>query len=246
MATKTSKYGLIKIDMTDPAYIVASNPNFDTIDAALAAYGICVTNAATAAKTVTITDYKLVPGSRVAIKMTGGNTAASPTLNINNTGAKPIYLNGAAPATTWIRSGMVLELVYNGSQYEIVNGVGIATSTNLGSVKSGNDIAVGSDGTMTLQAPYKYIYYQALTDIGPFTESTNMLDIFNAMATPSRLACNISNGNTSVYPASSGTLAINKTSSDTGDAMFMDTYGRVSTAVFTPNSGGGYLANGII
>lgn len=88
-----------------------------------------------------------------------------------------------------------------------------------------------------LDAP---VVYQALTDIASnITESTSMLDIFNAMATPSRLACNITNGSTSVYPASAGTLAINKTGSDTGSAMFMDAYGRVSTATFTPNSGGG-------
>lgn len=86
-----------------------------------------------------------------------------------------------------------------------------------------------------LDAP---VVYQVLTDIASnITESTSLLDIFNAMATPSRLACNISNGSTSVYPASSGTLTINKTGNDTGNAMFMDIYGRVSTAVFTPGGG---------
>lgn len=90
------------------------------------------------------------------------------------------------------------------------------------------------------------VVYHTLTAIASnLTESTSLVDIFNAMATPSRLVCNISNG--TVYPASSGTLAINKTSANTGTAMFIDYAGKISTGVFTENStGGGYLVNGTI
>lgn len=54
----------------------------------------CSTAAATAAKTVTIDGFRLLSGAQVRVKFTNANTASSPTLNVSNTGAKPIYYNG--------------------------------------------------------------------------------------------------------------------------------------------------------
>ena len=62
------------------------------------AYGTCSTAAATAAKVVTIDgnpNWELKTGSIITVKFTNTNTAASPTLNVNNTGAKPIYYDNA-------------------------------------------------------------------------------------------------------------------------------------------------------
>ena len=63
-------------------------------------YGVCSTAAATAAKTVTVDNFSLETGATVIIKFTNANTAASPTLNVNNTGAKPIYRYGTTAAST--------------------------------------------------------------------------------------------------------------------------------------------------
>lgn len=54
----------------------------------------CSTAAATAAKTVTIDGFRLLSGAQVRVKFTNANTASSPTLNVNSTGAKSIYYNG--------------------------------------------------------------------------------------------------------------------------------------------------------
>ena len=51
-------------------------------------YGTCSTAAATAAKVVQCDGFKLVTGARIAVKFSHSNTAASPTLNVNGTGAK--------------------------------------------------------------------------------------------------------------------------------------------------------------
>lgn len=53
-------------------------------------YVTCGTAAATAAKTVTMSGFKLETGSWIAIKFTVTNTAAvaNLTLNVNSTGAK--------------------------------------------------------------------------------------------------------------------------------------------------------------
>ena len=59
--------------------------------------------------------------------------------------------------------------------------------------------------------------YKSLSELSA-TASTDLLTIFAAMATPSRLVCDIANGGTTVYPAASGTLCINKTGADTGTA----------------------------
>ena len=51
-------------------------------------YGTCSTAAGTAAKTVACTGFALVTGAEITVKFTVTNTAANPTLNVNNTGAK--------------------------------------------------------------------------------------------------------------------------------------------------------------
>lgn len=85
---------------------------------------------------------------------------------------------------------------------------------------------------------FKIRSYKSLSELSA-TASTDLLTIFAAMATPSRLVCDIANGSTAVYPAASGTLCINKTGADTGTASFIYEDGRVATATFTANSSGG-------
>jgi hypothetical protein len=58
---------------------------------------VCDTAAATVAKVVTELGYTLTPGDLISIKFTLGNTASSPTLNINGTGVKAIRIGGGAP-----------------------------------------------------------------------------------------------------------------------------------------------------
>lgn len=57
--------------------------------------GVVRSSAATLAKTANFTNFALKDNSWVQINMAYGNSAAKAiTLNINNTGAKPIYING--------------------------------------------------------------------------------------------------------------------------------------------------------
>ena len=61
------------------------------------AYGTCSTAASTAAKVVSVSDtsWELTTGCMVAIKFTTSNTAGSVTLNVNSSGAYPIWYNNA-------------------------------------------------------------------------------------------------------------------------------------------------------
>ena len=58
-------------------------------------YGTCDTAAATAEKAVTISGsgFSLAAGQMIAIKFTNSNSASSVKLNVNSTGAKPIWYN---------------------------------------------------------------------------------------------------------------------------------------------------------
>lgn len=57
-------------------------------------YGLCSTSSSTANKEVTIADknFSLITGgARVTVNFQNDNSATNPTLNVNQSGAKPIY-----------------------------------------------------------------------------------------------------------------------------------------------------------
>lgn len=83
-------------------------------------YGTCSTAAATAAKVVQCDGFKLVTGARIAVKFSYSNTAASPTLNVNSTGAKRLCKHGTNYAGNDWHDNEVVEFVYDGTQYQVV------------------------------------------------------------------------------------------------------------------------------
>lgn len=82
-------------------------------------YAICTTVTDIAEKSVACAGFTLETGAEITVKFTYGNNAASPTLNVNNTGAKPIYYRGDPIQYFNVDSG-TLTFRYNGTQYEIV------------------------------------------------------------------------------------------------------------------------------
>ena len=89
-----------------------------------ARYGVCSTAAATVDKVVTSSgEFILEAGSRVTVKFTYANTANSPTLNVNNTGAKYIYANGhqlTANSNLIVANG-IYDFIYDGTNWEMPN-----------------------------------------------------------------------------------------------------------------------------
>ena len=86
-------------------------------------YGSCATAAGVIAKEASIANFVLQPGAMVAVLFEHGNSATDPTLNVNATGAKPIYNchNNASIASTDIAAKMTAQLVYNGEQWVLLN-----------------------------------------------------------------------------------------------------------------------------
>lgn len=86
-------------------------------------YGVCITEAGTAAKVVTVgSDFTLATGAQVVVKFTNANSASNPTLNVNEKGAKPICQYGStavgtgATTTGW-RAGSVQTFTYDGTSW---------------------------------------------------------------------------------------------------------------------------------
>ncbi len=84
-------------------------------------YGVCETPAATQEKIVQIDNFILQIGSIVVVKFTERNSVNAPTLNISNTGAKPIYTYGTTTPsansdsqTGWC-AGAVQFFIYDGN-----------------------------------------------------------------------------------------------------------------------------------
>jgi hypothetical protein len=96
-------------------------------------YGTCSTSVSTKAKTVAISDFVLYEGASVLVKFNNGNSAASPTLNVNNTGAKTIRFDGSTISNSlyysW-SSGAVLEFVYDGTYWNLMTPCNTNTNTN--------------------------------------------------------------------------------------------------------------------
>lgn len=86
-------------------------------------YGTCGTAAATVAKTVDCKGFALVTGAEIVVKFTVTNSAASPTLNVNGTGAKPIFYRGAAIIAGYLAAGRTYGFRYNGAQYDLVGDI---------------------------------------------------------------------------------------------------------------------------
>lgn len=102
-------------------------------------YVTCTAAAGTAAKTVTQANFTLSTNCRLIVKMANYNTAASPTLNVNNTGAKPLYYNGevASADNTW-EAGEVLDVYYDGENYYSMYNSKIGISDNCVNLYSEN------------------------------------------------------------------------------------------------------------
>lgn len=126
-------------------------------------YGTCSTAASTAAKVVSCSGYTLATGSEITVKFTVTNTASSPTLNVNNTGAKAIYYRGSAIGAGNLAANRTYIFRYNGTQYDLVGDINVDNDTKntAGSTNISSKIflvgAVAQGATMTTYS-HKAVY----------------------------------------------------------------------------------------
>lgn len=125
--------------------------------------GTCTTTGSSKDKTVSIPNYTSVTGAKIAVLFQYSNSAQNPTLNVSNTGAKPIYKYDQTPVGIgdW-PDNSIIELLYTGTAYVMV-GAGIAAQlsksrtiqTDLGSTSTASfdgtsNITPGVTGTLPI------------------------------------------------------------------------------------------------
>ena len=123
-------------------------------------YGTCSTAAATAAKTVALTGFTLVRGAIITVRFSATNSAANPTLNVNNTGAKAIRYRNAAITAGYLAANRTYTFVYDGTYYQLVGDINVdtnttyntGTATTAGLTKLYTGTGNHTDGTMTQDA----------------------------------------------------------------------------------------------
>lgn len=100
-------------------WILASKYTDDTL--VKAKYGTCSSDADVANKVVTLTGFELYKGARITVFFAHSNTADNPTLNVNGTGAIPIYAKGAVITSTYYwRYTDIVDFVYDNSHWEMI------------------------------------------------------------------------------------------------------------------------------
>lgn len=125
---KVSGKGLSTNDYTDTEKAKLDNTNI--------AYGTCSTAAATAEKVVVLngnTQWSLKTGSIIMVKFDVSNSAENVKINVNNTGAYPIWYNNAEYTSTGTAytgyANRTITYIFNGTHYVWITSSYDANST---------------------------------------------------------------------------------------------------------------------
>ena len=81
--------------------------------------GVCNTDATTAAKVVTLANFIMLKNMSVSIRFTKAINVDNATLNINNQGAKPLFIGGAALQGGLVKAGCTITVIYDGTNWNI-------------------------------------------------------------------------------------------------------------------------------
>ena len=147
--------------------------NYDLVGSAF--YGTCSTAAGTAAKTVAVDgSFTLYTGATVTVKFTTTNTAANPTLNVDSTGAKAIYYNGAAITAGYLKANKVYSFVYNGTQWDFIGDIDTDSQRSYGTSATavGSTASAGSASTVSRSDHVHSLSKSAVTTALGYTPPT--------------------------------------------------------------------------
>ncbi len=190
-------------------------------------YGTCATAAATVAKVVTCADFVLETGASIVVKFSYYSTGASPTLNVNSTGAKAIMMYGTTATSTYMwRSGEAVLFVYDGSYWQMV-GMGTATTTYYGLTKLTSSTSSTSTTLAANAAAVKAAYDRS--DFDEITLTTALATAYGGTGATTAAAArtNLGISVTSLY---SGTLSSGSTTFNYGNYNFYVVIGKVSSS----------------
>lgn len=97
-------------------------------------FGVSSEAATVQARTATIASFILLKNMPVSIRFTNAINVGSATLNISSTGAKPLFIQGAALQAGLVKGGCTVTVIYDGTNWNIVGIEGLerpASQSNL-------------------------------------------------------------------------------------------------------------------
>ena len=204
------------------AYIKANAPASAGI-----AYATCSTASATAAKVAVCTGFKLTTGAAVLVKFSNTNSAASPTLNVNSTGAKPIVAYGttAIQAYAW-KAGQAVMVVYDGTSW-VALVQSWATTTYYGITKLSSSTSSTSTTLAATASAVKAAYDRNSWDSITLTNALGLAYGGTGATTAAGARTNLGISATQLY---TGTLTTGSTTFNYGSYNFYIIVGQPSSS----------------
>lgn len=132
-------------------------------------YTTCSTAAATAAKTAALSGFKLVTGAFVIVKFSVTNTAASPTLNVNNTGAKAIRYKNAPITAGYLAANKIYFFVYDGTYWQLVGDVDTNTTYSEATTTAAGLISAADKTKLTNTISITSIVQGSVSSLGSYS-----------------------------------------------------------------------------
>lgn len=108
-------------------------------------YATSSSSASTSSKTATVQEpegFELKEGVVVSVKFTNANSASSPTLNVDSTGAKPIRTLGTSSA--YWAAGQTVLFVYDGTYWQVASAPVWASNVTVGNPGAQNVLIDGT------------------------------------------------------------------------------------------------------
>lgn len=130
--------------VTYSAPVVVSRPQ-EGYEADATFYATSSSSASTSAKTATVQEppgFELKEGVVVSVKFTNANTASSPTLNVDGTGAKAIRTLGTSSA--YWAAGQTALFVYDGTYWQVASAPVWASTVTVGNPGAQNVLIDGT------------------------------------------------------------------------------------------------------
>lgn len=211
-----------KVAETDQCFEVSENWDVKVYGMLLSAYisslmkgglpfATCSTDGATAAKVAACTGFTLATGAAVLVKFTAANTAASPTLNVNSTGAKAMVTSGTTAVSTYHwKANQIVLCVYDGTSWQMVNSA-TATTTYYGLTKLSSSTSSTSTSLAATASAVKAAYDRNSWDSITLTNALGLAYGGTGATTVAAARTNLGIAVTQLY---SGTLTTGSTTFD--------------------------------
>ena len=169
-------------------------------------YGTCSTAAETAAKVVSLPGFALATGAEVTVRFTVTNTASSPTLNVNGTGAKPIQYRNAAIAAGYLAANRTYRFVYDGSSYELVGDVDTNTTYTAATAAPKAPASSAAVGTSAKYAREDHVHPLQTSVSGNSGSATKLANARTILVDLASTDAETFDGTANITPGVSGTL----------------------------------------